>query len=124
MICRIGIFINEHWVWKSDGGSESNIEKAKGLLSDSFKRAAVKWGVGRFLYRLTIIKIPSIKGWQEKFYPAHDIKKYGPVEDIPAKILKWDYDEKRVSLEIADVNRYVNEFLKPWSERNKKNNKN
>lgn len=119
MICRIGILCGDQWVWKSDGGSESNIEKAKGLLSDSFKRAGVKWGIGRFLYRLKVIKLPSIKGWQDKFYPAHDIKKYGPVENVPFGILKWDNQEKRVGLQINDVDRYVNEFLKPWSEAKK-----
>jgi hypothetical protein len=38
------------WVWKWDTGTESNIEVDKGLVSDAFKRAAVQWGVGRFLY--------------------------------------------------------------------------
>lgn len=50
MLCSIGIKINEEWVWKSDGGTETDIESEKGELSDAFKRAAVKWGVGRFLY--------------------------------------------------------------------------
>lgn len=40
------------WVWKWDCGAESNIEKEKGQASDAFKRAAVKWGIGRFLYSL------------------------------------------------------------------------
>ena len=52
----IGILVNEitGWVWKWDCGTESNIEKEKGQASDAFKRAAVKWGVGRFLYDLPI----------------------------------------------------------------------
>lgn len=50
----IGIKTNGGWVWKWDTGSESNIEKEKGQASDSFKRAAVKWGIGRFLYDLEI----------------------------------------------------------------------
>lgn len=122
MICRIGIFCNGQWVWKSDGGSESQIEKEKGLLSDSFKRAAVKWGIGRFLYRLKPFKLPSIKGYKDKFYPAHDIKKYGPVEDVPFGILKYDFQEKRVGLQINDVDKYIWQFLEPWSAKQKKNN--
>jgi len=47
-----------NWVWKSDCGSESNIEKQKGEASDAFKRAAVMWGVGRFLYSKKIVKLP------------------------------------------------------------------
>lgn len=50
----IGILIGDRWVWKWDCGTESNIEKEKGQASDAFKRAAVKWGIGRFLYDLPI----------------------------------------------------------------------
>ncbi len=38
------------WVWKSDGAGDSDIEAEKGSLSDAFKRAAVRWGIGRYLY--------------------------------------------------------------------------
>ena len=40
------------WIWKSDGAGDSDIEAEKGALSDAFKRAAVRWGVGRYLYDL------------------------------------------------------------------------
>lgn len=49
-ICHIGIKINGEWVWKSDGAGDSNFEPEKGGISDSLKRAAVQWGVGRYLY--------------------------------------------------------------------------
>jgi hypothetical protein len=39
-------------VWKSDGAGDSDVEAEKGAVSDAFKRAAVKWGVGRYLYDL------------------------------------------------------------------------
>lgn len=60
----IGIKIKGDWVWKWDCGTESQTEKEKGEASDSFKRAAVKWGVGRFLYELDIkyLKANAIKG--------------------------------------------------------------
>lgn len=54
LFCSIGIFLNNQWVWKTDTGTESQTEKEKGLVSDAFKRAAVKWGIGRFLYSLEI----------------------------------------------------------------------
>lgn len=50
LFCEIGILIETEWRWKSDVGTESNIEKQKGEASDSFKRAAVMWGIGRELY--------------------------------------------------------------------------
>lgn len=46
------------WVEKEDVGTESNTEKAKGLASDSFKRACVCWGIGRELYTAPFIFIP------------------------------------------------------------------
>lgn len=51
--------INPRWVSKTDCGVESNVEKQKGESSDAFKRAAVKWGVGRFLYKLKIFELPT-----------------------------------------------------------------
>lgn len=49
-VCRIGIRINDEWVWKSNGAGDSDIESEKGALSDAFKRAAVLWGIGQYLY--------------------------------------------------------------------------
>lgn len=59
LFAGIGIKIGDEWVWKWDTGSESNIEKEKGHSSDAFKRAAVKWGIGRFLYSLKIHNVNS-----------------------------------------------------------------
>ena len=75
LFCRIGIFTNNQWVWKSDTGSESNVEKEKGQVSDAFKRACVQWGIGRFLYRLPIQKIQTKKHTNGKEYP------YAPEKD-------------------------------------------
>lgn len=52
VICRIGIFIEDRWVWKSDGAGSTQVEGEKGGISDALKRAAVAWGIGRYLYRL------------------------------------------------------------------------
>lgn len=49
------------WVWKWDCGSETDIEGEKGEASDAFKRAAVKWGVGRFLYEMGMQKLAARK---------------------------------------------------------------
>jgi hypothetical protein len=40
------------WVTKWDGSDETNIEGFKGGISKAFVRAAVKWGIGRYLYRI------------------------------------------------------------------------
>lgn len=49
-ICRIGIKVDDEWIWKANGAGDTDIEAEKGAISDAFKRAAVMWGVGRYLY--------------------------------------------------------------------------
>lgn len=51
-VCEIGIKIGDAWIWKADGAGDSDVEAEKGALSDAFKRAAVRWGIGRYLYDL------------------------------------------------------------------------
>ncbi len=54
-ICTISIYDDslKEWISKSDGAELSNYSPIKGGLSDAFKRAAVKWGIGRYLYEIT-----------------------------------------------------------------------
>lgn len=61
LFCRVGIFVNGSWVWKSDCGTESNTEAQKGEASDSFKRACFNWGIGRELYTAPFIWVPASK---------------------------------------------------------------
>jgi len=51
-VCDIAIKFGDEWLWKADGAGDSDIEAEKGALSDAFKRAAVRWGIGRYLYEL------------------------------------------------------------------------
>ncbi len=56
--CRIGLKVGEEWVWRSNGAinltdSDKLDQKEmteKGSYSDAFKRAAVLWGIGQYLY--------------------------------------------------------------------------
>jgi hypothetical protein len=50
LFCEITIYADGREYKRTDTGSESNVDKQKGHSSDAFKRAAVKFGVGRFLY--------------------------------------------------------------------------
>lgn len=52
VICTISILIGDQWVSKSDGAGDTAVEGEKGGISDAFKRAAVKWGIGRYLYAM------------------------------------------------------------------------
>lgn len=51
-VCEIGILCGDTWVWKADGSGDTDFEAEKGALSGAFKRAAVRWGIGRYLYHL------------------------------------------------------------------------
>ena len=50
--CSIGIKLDGEWVWRSNGAGNTDFEGEKGSYSDAFKRAAVMWRVGRYLYDL------------------------------------------------------------------------
>lgn len=51
-LCTIYIYDEERkeWIGKTDGAENTDIEPVKGGLSDSLKRCAVKWNIGRYLY--------------------------------------------------------------------------
>lgn len=51
-VCYLSIRIGDEWVTKADGAGDSDVEAEKGAISDALKRAAVKWGIGRYLYSL------------------------------------------------------------------------
>lgn len=54
-LCGISIYFDQQkqWLTKWDGADDSEFESVKGGLSDSMKRAAVEWGIGRYLYGMT-----------------------------------------------------------------------
>jgi hypothetical protein len=56
----------QQWISKEDTGTESNTEAAKGLASDSFKRACFNWGIGRELYDYPQIQVKlNDNEWQK-----------------------------------------------------------
>lgn len=73
-ICGLSLRINDEWITKYDGANDTKIESTKGGISDSMKRAAVQWGIGRYLYNLPgqwvkvdgnkkIIERPKLPNW-------------------------------------------------------------
>lgn len=58
VLCGLSIYVQRspdgpgEWVTKWDGAENTAVESVKGGLSGSLKRAAVMWGVGRYLYEL------------------------------------------------------------------------
>lgn len=56
VMCRLRLKLGEQWITKIDVGSPSEQpdsgDRLKAAVSDALKRAAVKFGIGRYLYRL------------------------------------------------------------------------
>lgn len=81
VLCGIAIRVEDEWVWKWDGAENTEIESVKGGLSGAMKRAAVQWGVGRYLYNLD-------EGWAD----VHDDgERYGRLpKDQGGDSFHWD----------------------------------
>lgn len=52
VVCRLTIHHPDRSVTREDGAENTDVEAVKGGISDALKRAAVKFGVGRYLYNL------------------------------------------------------------------------
>jgi hypothetical protein len=56
VVCRLRLRLGDEWITKMDVGGQSEQpdegDRRKAAFSDALKRAAVKFGVGRYLYRL------------------------------------------------------------------------
>jgi hypothetical protein len=88
IVCNIGLRIGNEWIWKADGAGPSDMEADKGALSDAFKRAAVRFGIGRYLYD---IKAPWIALGQRgkfTFIPDDIFPKLDALHDREAKRLR------------------------------------
>ena len=107
--CIISIWDKDknQWIEKEDTGTESFTEKEKGLASDSFKRAAFNWGIGRELYSAPFVWIGAdkcdIKAGQNGKYQCYD-------KFIVEQIL---YDDNRniVALSIKNKTKNTRVFL-------------
>ena len=79
VVCRLRVKHGDEWIAKEDVGSQSEQpdegDRRKAAFSDALKRAAVKFGIGRYLYRLPtqwvdydpqkkkLAKIPTLPNW-------------------------------------------------------------
>lgn len=107
-LCRIGVFDERrgHFVWRADGADDSDIEAAKGALSDSFKRAAVSWGIGAYLYGLDSPYVELERRGKSWIIAKHERAKLNRIASAPvsewakliadsAPVIHEDDDEKQ-----------------------------
>lgn len=62
-VCKLSIRIGDNWYSKSDSSGDTEIGGEKGAATGAFKRAASKWGVGLYLYKID----------NDQYLPAYEI---------------------------------------------------
>ena len=69
VICSLGIYDKDTntWTWKDDTGTSGTIEEEKSIISDSFKRCCVCFGLARELYTAPTIWV-KISSKYDKFF--------------------------------------------------------
>jgi hypothetical protein len=91
--CGLSIFDTERgeWVTKFDGAENTDYESVKGGLSDAFKRSAIVWGIGRYLYELGGVWVEI-----EQRGKSYAIKQdqYGKLEADYMKAIKRIFPER------------------------------
>lgn len=81
VFCSIGIKVDGEWVEKADGAGETDIEGEKGAISDSFKRAGVRWGIGRDLYAMPSTNAPAAPARPVESRSAPSVQRAAYVND-------------------------------------------
>jgi hypothetical protein len=87
VVCTLYLFICDRFIGKADGAPETNFEGFKGGISGALKRAAVKWGIGRYLYDIdecfALTSFEKKPGWK---YATLKTGKayYWQIPDLPA----------------------------------------
>lgn len=88
VICKLSVKVENEWVTKEDGAEATDIEPFKGGISGALKRAAVLWGIGRYLYDLE-------SGFIQEVDKKATGARYGKTKDgaqfywIPPRLPAW-----------------------------------
>lgn len=78
IVCGLSIFVESRseWVTKWDGAENTDVEAIKGGLSNAMRRAAVQWGIGRYLY-----------DFPQQWVPVDDYKQFKIPPRVPREFL-------------------------------------
>jgi hypothetical protein len=72
------------WITKWDGAENTDIQAVKGGLSAAMRRAAVQWGIGRYIYRMPSIWVAADREGKLRAKPVV------PSEFLPPPVRKLD----------------------------------
>jgi len=88
-LCGISIKFDGEWITKYDGADNTAIEATKGGLSGSMKRAAVHFGIGRYLYDTDAYYAEIINAEQFKNLNRNEKDKYEKGQLKDKTIFYW-----------------------------------
>lgn len=110
IVCNIGVRMPDgEWVWKADGAGATDVEGEKGMLSDALKRAAVRFGVGRYLYELKSPWVALEAAGRSYKIPDSERKKLDEVHENHCLTAGWGLRAGRVAYSFA--NQVVKHFV-------------
>ncbi len=70
-ICELSLRIAGEWITKSNGANTTKVEAVKGGISGALKRAAVNFGIGRYLYYMPKgLHSGNVDTWPSIFKPG------------------------------------------------------
>ena len=109
-ICNIGVLMpSGNWIWKADGAGATDVEGEKGMLSDALKRAAVRWGVGRYLYEMDSPWVAIVQRGKSSFLADGVRKELDKVHEDFCLKAGWGLRAGRVAYSFA--NQVVKHFV-------------
>ena len=99
VVCKLRLRLGDEWITKMDVGGPSEQpdegDRRKAAFSDALKRAAVKFGIGRYLYRLP-------NQWVD--YDAHK-RQFTKTPTLPAHALPQNSRQEAVASKNGEVKR-------------------
>lgn len=88
-LCGISLKFDNEWITKYDGADNTIIEGTKGGISGSMKRAAVQFGIGRYLYDIESCYAECINDATFKTLKKHEKDRYDRATDKNKKVFYW-----------------------------------
>jgi hypothetical protein len=123
-VCYLSIKIGDQWVTKADGAGDSDVEAEKGAISDALKRAAVKWGIGRYLYSLASPWVEleahgnSVKIKASEYAKLERLMAGATMPDVPTEMVRFEGTNIASELSAIDnastLDNLQREFAAAW----------
>lgn len=123
-LCGISIKIGNEWITKYDGSGDTKMEAAKGSLSGAMKRAAVQWGIGRYLYDIPntwcpikqvggsyqLLKTPALPSWALPQGTISVTEAYVPTPSQKKCLVIF----KKLDISLSQLEEYLAAEIETW----------